>query len=300
MAISAKGVLRNNEKKEIKLHGTAEFPCAGYEYEMSENPDDEVPWHYHDEIEAVYISDGKMSLKVISKQVELGKGELALINSDALHCAKAVSHCKLQSLVFSKLLVEGNSESVFAKKYIEPLCSCEKFTCLKFSAESKEICGYCDAFEMLKNDAQGFEFAVRNKLSEIVMSAFLHFHNEIKNSAPERNNDAKRIAKMIDFIKANFAEDINLSDISTAADIGEREALRCFKRTIGESPMQYLLRHRLQNSADLIKENSGEKIAVIAGKCGFNSPSYFTKKFHELYKLTPSEYFNLNFYSKCD
>ena len=48
-----------------------------------------------------------------------------------------------------------------------------------------------------------------------------------------------------------------------------------FKRTISESPMQYLLKYRLMQSAAILLERPGESISDIAGACGFDYPSYY-------------------------
>lgn len=50
---------------------------------------------------------------------------------------------------------------------------------------------------------------------------------------------------MISFIHEHFQENLDLAQIARAADIGERECLRCFKRAIQTSPLQYLLKYRV-------------------------------------------------------
>ncbi len=293
MGLSVNDVIRNSERKETKPHGSASFPCAGYEYEIKEQMHDEVPWHWHDELEAVYIVSGVMNLGVISRHIPLHPGEVALINSNALHSATAQGSCVLRSFVFSSLLVSGGEASVFSDKYVLPLCKCGAFTVTKFGPDDENTKGFYDAFEGLKTDSFGYEFSVRNLLSRIVFASCQRFRKEIEEENPPQNIDAKRISNMIRFIHSNYSENITLSDISRSANVGEREALRCFKRTIGESPMHCLLKYRLMKSADFLKENPDEGIAVISGKCGFDSASYFTKKFHELYGLTPREYIRL-------
>ncbi len=294
MSLSVNDIIRNSERKETKPHGSASFPCAGYEYEMKEDLHDEVPWHWHEELEAVYIVRGIMKLGVISKHILLHQGEVALINSNALHSALPLETCVLRSFVFSSHLISGEDENVFSEKYVLPLCKCGEFTVTKFNSDDKNISGFYDAFEGLKTDSLGYEFSVREVLSRLVFATYKRFKKEIENENPPKNIDAQRISKMLKFLHSNYQENINLSNISQAANVGEREALRCFKRTIGESPMHCLLKYRLMKSADFLKENPDEGIAIIAGKCGFDSPSYFTKKFHELYGLSPREFIEKN------
>ena len=95
---------------------------------------------------------------------------------------------------------------------------------------------------------------------------------------------------MLEFIHENFTRNISLSDIADVAGISEREALRCFKRTIGESPVQYLVKHRLMQSAYMLLTQPDISVSEVAANCGFDSPAYFAKRFKELYRCAPRDY----------
>ena len=62
-----------------------------------------------------------------------------------------------------------------------------------------------------------------------------------------------------------------------------------FKSVLGLTPSQYFEQYRLSLSVSLLL-NTRESIIDISGKCGFQSPSYFTKVFHKRYGLTPTEF----------
>lgn len=64
MALAECRVILNRSFREIKPHGTESFPCAGYfSFYLA---GDIVPWHWHDEMEIIYINDGSLKLKVPS------------------------------------------------------------------------------------------------------------------------------------------------------------------------------------------------------------------------------------------
>ena len=87
-----------------------------------------------------------------------------------------------------------------------------------------------------------------------------------------------------------IVDDIKLADIAKAADIGERECLRCFQKTIQLSPIQYVLKYRIIRGAEMLLHNPENSISEIATACGFESPSNFSKIFKRFYKCTPREY----------
>ena len=83
---------------------------------------------------------------------------------------------------------------------------------------------------------------------------------------------------------------VSLSDIAGTADIGERECLRCFQKTIQLSPIQYLIKYRIMQGAEMLLCEPESSISEIAISCGFDSPSNFARIFKRFYDCTPREY----------
>lgn len=100
-----------------------------------------------------------------------------------------------------------------------------------------------------------------------------------------------RIKLMLDFIHLRYADHIGPGSIADAAHISEREAFRIFGRTIGMTPVAYMLKHRISVAARLLAE-TGLTVTEVALSTGFNTPSYFTKVFKQRMRLTPSQYRN--------
>jgi signal transduction histidine kinase/CheY-like chemotaxis protein/ligand-binding sensor domain-containing protein len=63
---------------------------------------------------------------------------------------------------------------------------------------------------------------------------------------------------------------------------------RKFKNLLNISPSEYIKMYRLQHAALLLK--AGALIADVAHKVGFESASYFSQCFREVYALTPTEF----------
>ena len=127
---------------------------------------------------------------------------------------------------------------------------------------------------------------------------FLFFYTSNLNRICDRryilNQDNLRIGKMLDYIHNNFSDNLTLANIARVADIGERECLRCFQRTIQRSPIQYLLKYRIMQGADFLLKYPATSISEISSFCGLDSPSNFSKMFKRFYNCTPREYRNLH------
>ena len=86
---------------------------------------------------------------------------------------------------------------------------------------------------------------------------------------------------MLAFIHANYADAICVDAIAASANVSKREAFRSFKQVLGTTPTLYLLQHRVNRAARRLMETS-QSITEISSACGFSTPSYFTKVFHDL------------------
>ncbi len=296
MALQECGLNLNRASKELQPHGSPCFPCAGYFTHCTDRQEDTIPWHWHGELEIAYVVNGQMEIKIPSKSFLLQKGDCVAINSNVLHYGAAVMECELRSLVFSPALIAGNEDFVFAQKYMKPLVTCNNFCGYFIKAGNHEDVAqwFNCAFEALAKDCYGYEFIVRENLSRICFFLYGEFNPQADAQNIPLNQDHLRIRKMLAFIHKNFADALSVSEIAGAADIGERECLRCFQKTIQLSPIQYLLKYRVMQGAEMLLGNPSDSISEIATLCGFDSPSNFSKTFKRFYNRTPREYRNLN------
>lgn len=301
-------VTLDRRKKELQPHGNAAFPCAGYLSHYTRQQEDMIPWHWHRELEMAYVSDGEILVRTPSESFHMKKGDLILLNSNMLHDMTAEDMCELRSLVFDPMLIAGNEDSAFARKYLQPLTDCGAFSgylvrgeestgentggdgsgCAGDEAKLTEY--FRCAFDAFSKGDYGYEFTVRENLGYICL--FLCKKFKVVSGSEERTPDQNelRVRKMLHYIHQNFAEGLSLSDVAKAADISERECLRCFGRTLGVSPMQYLLKYRVMQGANFLLENPQDSVSEIAGAAGFDSPSNFSKVFKRYYNCTPREY----------
>jgi len=62
-----------------------------------------------------------------------------------------------------------------------------------------------------------------------------------------------------------------------------------FRQVVGQSPMDYLIAYRLERAARLVGSTS-MNIAEVGYETGFNSASYFARRFKHVYGVTPRAY----------
>ena len=95
--------------------------------------------------------------------------------------------------------------------------------------------------------------------------------------------------KMIAYIDENYKQKIELEDIAKIGGYNVNYTSQFFKRQLGVSFLEYLLRLRLRE-ATVRLANSEDGVAHIASSCGFADIKAFNVAFKKHFHLTPTEY----------
>ncbi|MBK5200160.1 MAG: AraC family transcriptional regulator [Spirochaetaceae bacterium] len=292
MSISKCNIEIGINHQELNHHGNSFFPIAIYKDDLQR---DCVPWHWHGEIEIIVITKGKLKIKSGTNTFIINKGDGIFINSEVLHSvySKEGESGELFSIVFHPRLVGGNSDSIYFSKYLAPIIKDQSLNNILLNASidwQKEIIDYViDAHKLCSLENNGYEFKVRDDISNIILTIFNNKSSKKTITSQKAIRDSKRSKNMLNYICNHYVENISVEQIASSSNISESEALRCFKNTIGTTPMQYVINYRLQKASELLIYSS-LKIIEISLDCGFGEASYFSKRFKEKYKVTPENF----------
>ncbi len=280
---------------ESTKHGDTLFPYASYYSDMKQYLRGEVPWHWHEEFEFSSMILGSAEMNIQNELVTLRTGEAIFINSNILHAVKQGEgeQAVYRAQVFSPLLVSGGYDSIFGQKYITPLSRCKELPYIIFNDQTdpdeKIRALLCNAYNAYDIEAYGFEYEVREAVSEVFHILSVQNQDIIQRSKAAPGVDEGRIKQMLTYIQSHYQEKLELKDIASAAGISERECSRCFTKSLGLTPFQYVMNYRIRRAAELLSETN-QPVAEIAYATGFFSNSYFGKTFKSLLGITPNEY----------
>lgn len=283
----------NEQGRELLQHGTPQFPIACYHDDLVKTP---VPWHWHPELEALVISEGAAVVAVGAERFTLRQGQGMFINAGVLHAAWAYDHtgCRIHSAVFHPRLVGGSPDTVFWSGYLTPLLGGRGQDCVWFdgseSWHTEAIRSIETAWEGCGSEPWGFEFQAREALSHLILllSRFLAPDSAAKSKKELRGEGWMKL--MLEYIHQNYASHLTTAAIAKAAAVSESECLRCFRGVVGLTPIQYVIRYRVQKAEELLISMPELNVSEVGARCGFQDASYFTKTFHGLKGCSPSEY----------
>ena len=282
----------NNQGRELREHGSAAFPIAIYSGDWTERS---VQLHWHDELEAGFVTAGSVLMNVGKEKIILSKGDGFFINKGIPHAFSSgdEEESRQKSLVFDPILIGGRFDSVFWQSYVQPVTNAATMPWFTFD---RGISWHKDAIRAIESAwrccQQGeleYELDVRHSLSHLVALLKRHLPAEQPMLARKISRDNERIKIMLQYIQNHFTEQLTTNEIAASAMVSPSECLRCFHNTIGLTPIQYTKYYRVQRAADQLQATE-KKIADIGSDCGFQEMSYFAKAFREIMGVTPSEY----------
>lgn len=104
-----------------------------------------------------------------------------------------------------------------------------------------------------------------------------------------RRLTARQIVGINEFIAQRLSEKLSMAALAQCAGIARRDFLLRFRNTFGITPLQYLIRERLDEVKRLL-EHSRYGIADIAAQTGFSSHSHLSSQFLRNVGVTPKDY----------
>ena len=90
-------------------------------------------------------------------------------------------------------------------------------------------------------------------------------------------------------IRKRYAQPLEIEELALEHGMSPSTLRRRWRRRFGNSPMQYLSRVRMTEACRLLMD-SDEPIAQIANAVGYDDPLYFSRMFHKIVGLSPSEH----------
>ena len=271
-------------------HGSPAFPFQFYYENLWDFDFHCVDWHWHPELEYVYVQSGCAVCFAGEEKATVPAGSGMLINSRVLHRFETDRSTVIPNVVYSPFLL-GAENSLIYQKYILPFLIGGP-ACIVFdptlSWQASCIRSMRDIFDIQQSQDADEIRTVALLLGfwrEICQHQPL---NHTARNSPDHINQA-RLQIMIQYVQEHYREKIRLEDIASVIPVSKTTTMQLFRRGIRQSPIAYLISYRLKQAAWLLlsTEKTG---ALIAEETGFESAAYFCREFKKMYGMTPQVY----------
>jgi AraC family transcriptional regulator len=100
---------------------------------------------------------------------------------------------------------------------------------------------------------------------------------------------AARLRRVTELVRAKIEEELTLQEMAQCAGLSPAHFSEMFRRSTGESPHRFLLRHRVERAQELLRA-ADARVLDVAVACGSKTQQHFARVFRRICGASPSEY----------
>ncbi len=239
--------------------------------------------HSHVFYEMYILQKGKRQIYIENDEYEMAENDLIVIPAKTPH--------RTEGEPYTRYLVNFNED------YLD-----------EFQAEIIDICQH-QKISLTPQESERMIYIIESMLSvqeelnkknhrkeyriQVLFSYLIFELSKLTNFPKEKfthtNSFSKRTKLILNYIDTHYDEPINLEMLCQKFFISKPALCNDFKKNVGMSIIDYLLKKRLFVAQDLLI-NSHMKISEIAKACGFSSQNYFNLIFTKHVKISPTKY----------
>ncbi|SET04492.1 helix-turn-helix domain-containing protein [Paenibacillus sp. NFR01] len=242
-----------------------------------------VDFHWHKEVEILYVLHGSINMYLDQKQYSLNEDDIIVINSMSVHKIERTHQDNvLLTLQFGPELLNN---SIFIS--CNSALNREQDTSRLYSIKQ-------DLARMvweINKKSPGYQRYTMGRL-QMLCGCLLRYFSDGTNPAVNegsKDNDYKRLNSVLTYIDKHYNEKITLQDMADAEHLSLHYFSHFFTDKIGIPFQKYLTLIRLEKAQIELAAND-KTISDIALDCGFANVKLFNKYFKEKYGCTPGSF----------
>ncbi len=255
----------------------------------------DLPLHTHDCVELALILDGTAQHLRPEGGFEVAAGNVLVIRPGVPHGYACARGLEVINVLFDprrlRLPLAGLSPvSAFRALFnLEPgsraahrLQSC-MFLAPPLRREMTELAGQLAA-ELSARDA-----GYRSMSAALLVQMLVRLSRAHRHPGAPGPPTAPGISRAITFIENHLEQPLKIEDLAARAGTCARSLQRHFLRTFGASPVHYLNRLRVERASELLLKTD-MNITEVASAVGIEDSNYFSRMFHRVAGISPSDY----------
>ena len=271
--------------RENKIHGTPGYPYSHYStYGIPGGF--QVPVHWHDELEIIYVQKGRLEINVGGTDYELRDNQVVIVNPQQLHmlASEDLSIC-YHALLFPVELISFQSSDDLEQTVFRPLRTGKRAlpTWVPEAVLTPENLELLDRVVKI-NDQKSSVYQLETRV------LLLRFLLEVLRCGPlvrtEASESGKMQREMLEYIRIHYRERLSLEDLAEQFHLSPKYLSRYFKEHFHLTLSQHISHLRLNHARELL-ETTDLSVTDIAMQSGFSGVSFFIRSFTEANGISP-------------
>ncbi len=248
-------------------------------------------YHDHDFTELAYVLSGKGKYLVEGKELEVEAGDLIICNPGVKH-THIITNPKEPTIEFISGFTDFHFKNMAPNSIDFPDGGCILHTTAELKQELSMHC-YAMIAERESNQI-GRYFMFKTHLMQMLLLVMREIAQidqcEQKGCNFESYNKSYAVNRIINYLNENYEHKISLEQIAHNMYLSPVYISKIFKEETGESPINYLIKIRLEKAKDILLNSNSGSIKSIANQVGYDDVYHFSKLFKKYYGISPLYY----------
>ncbi|CAM3782227.1 helix-turn-helix domain-containing protein [Marinicrinis lubricantis] len=250
------------------------------------------PHHWHQHIEFLYFVRGEARIECNSHSMEVGPGDLVVVNSNDLHHGVSLSEDLLYfALIADTSVLGSHSVDAVDTKYITPIAQNRILFQHKITNDSRiQQCMDQLLAEFRERDF-GYELAIKSYLYQLLTILIRNYVTRIISPVEynTRLRNLERFNPIFQYIEQHFEQKITVDVLAGLIQMSRFHFSRVFRDLTNKSVTEYVHMIRIHHAEHLLRSTT-MTISEIALAAGYNDIYYFSRMFKQYKNVSPSIY----------
>ncbi|RCW48992.1 AraC family transcriptional regulator [Paenibacillus prosopidis] len=280
----------NPYRKKFDAMTAFPFECV---YRDTKSAQNELPDHFHDWYEVVFIYSGKGTFFIDQTFYDAVPGDVFMIPGNTIHRSfPDPEDPKTSTALFFNASLVHNPPLGDSFSYLRCFEQAKRRKAYKLSAgadEKRQLVMLIENIHMEEtNKKPGYRQAILLQLQQILLLLGRTINPTDENQAVSTALPSW-MTGILTYIDEHPGSPLGLAQLAKQASVTPAHFSRAFKKLTGLNVTEYVTTKRIIRAKELLIETDAN-ISDIAERCGFESLPHFHRMFKKLTGMTPAHY----------
>lgn len=244
--------------------------------------------HHHDFLEMSILVEGETFYTIENQEVHLKEETILLFNPGVSHHEQAPAGVENTQIHIGFRNVNLDR---FPKDYF-PVES----PIIRLNDYNKDFFAICREIIKERSTSQaGYELMLKTLVMRLIVFLLrdkntLSAHHLMSALTAEEQEKQQIVNEIILYLEGHYIEDITLNSLAQEHFISPANLSRIFKEETGDSPINHLIKIRLNQAKALMETEKDITVKEISHLVGYEDALYFSKLFKKYYGQPPSSF----------
>jgi len=255
-----------------------------------------IPLHTHKFDEIAFVLKGSGIHEVDGDRYPIMRGDVFVIQGSQTHRIVEQQNLTLTNIIyerehFQEIKDEFKELPGFSALFVyEPLFRKNQPFKAFLHLSSQQLENIKLLISQIKEEQENKNIGAEKVIEYVFRQMIVKLCRYYNKSDNQNTKGFLKISSAIDYMEDHFANKITIETLYNQLNMSSATFRRTFKNITGSSPIDFLIRLRIEKAAEIMRKKSSLRVLEVCFSVGFENCGYFGNKFKKIIGTTPKKY----------